>query len=455
MESYISNITNLKKTENNISFTHEGRQHCLTITISGDSITLQLKEANSVINYTGTMLLSEITKEKLFSHCETIDELKDIINQVISEGKIILQKDNTYMFTLFNKPYSKFLSADVFLKEEEVLDNENILHRVDGQLKSLMKIEDVIRLNYNTLNESIKANNNVISFLRDEIKSQLREHSESRLKVNEEKIFKAVNEFDNYILHIDSLESFINKMGLYKYVLMNLEDDIIGKWLKDGFCSLYNVISNEVGISLKEKLTELKVKEECLNQTVKELKDHIFKQNYKEEDLTHTIKELKDEITKQNAKEEYLSKTLKELKEEILRQNANAELNKNYNDNYKTLNQSINNLNEEINTIKLFLESKQHNNSKLAIEARNFTFSNKMLVNSQNTIKDNLLNKIKENILFSEEKLKTLKSSDIIGEHADRITSMISLPNDYIATASYDKSIEIWDLNKKTFLLRL
>jgi hypothetical protein len=79
------------------------------------------------------------------------------------------------------------------------------------------------------------------------MKLQFSKHAENRLKVNEKNIFKAVNEFDNYIIQIDSSEFLVNKMGLYKDVLMNLEDDKIGKWLKDGFCSLYNIISNEFG----------------------------------------------------------------------------------------------------------------------------------------------------------------------------------------------------------------
>jgi hypothetical protein len=175
-----------------------------------------------------------------------------------------------------------------------------------------MKIDDVIRLNYNTLNESIKANNKEISSLREEIRLQYREHSESRLKANEEKMFLAINEFDNYIPQNDSLESFINKMRLYKDVVMNLGDDKIGKWIKDGFCSLYNVVkSNEFVISLKEKLTELKVEEEYLSQTV--MKDNVLGQNCTEQHFIQTIKELKDEISKQNFKEEHLNKTLKEF----------------------------------------------------------------------------------------------------------------------------------------------
>jgi hypothetical protein len=33
------------------------------------------------------MLLHETIKEKLFSHCEAIDELKDIIDQVIAKER--------------------------------------------------------------------------------------------------------------------------------------------------------------------------------------------------------------------------------------------------------------------------------------------------------------------------------------------------------------------------------
>jgi WD40 repeat protein len=103
----------------------------------------------------------------------------------------------------------------------------------------------------------------------------------------------------------------------------------------------------------------------------------------------------------------------------------------------------------------LYLESKQNNNSRIATETQNLIFPNKIIKESQDSIKDTLLNKIEENILFSEEQLKTIKTSVIIGEHKDRITSMISLPNGYIATASWDKTVKIWDLNKNILIKTL
>jgi WD40 repeat protein len=408
MDSYISNITNLNKAGNNISFTHEDIQYYLLITIPGESITLQLKEENSVINYIGTMLFPEITKEKLFNHCEAIDEVKDIMEQVISEGQIILQvnKDNTYNLTLFNKPYSKYLNADVLLKEEEVFDKESFLHRVDEQLKALpisRNIDDFNRLYYNIVNKLIKPNNIDKSALKEELNLLFKEHSKSRLKAKEENILKAVNEFDNYILQIDSLDSFINKMRLYKDVLMNLEDDKIGKRLKDGFCSLYNIISGEFCSSykkLKEKLTEQEAKEEQLSQILKELKDEILKQNSKEEYLSQIIKKLTKETLKQNSKEDHLSQTIKELRDKILKQNSKKEY-----------------LSQTVKELK-----------------------NKLL---------------KQKILFSEEKLKAIKTDVIIGEHKDSITAMISLSFDIIATASSDNTIKIWDLNKNLLIKTL
>jgi hypothetical protein len=246
----------------------------------------------------------------------------------------------------------------------------------------------------------MKANNNEISALKEEIKLQFREHSEGRLKANEEKIFKAINEFDNYKLQIDSADTFINKMSLYKDILMYLEDDRIGKRLKESFSSLSSTLSNEYRKhyqNIKETLAEHKAKEEYLNQTIKELKDEILKHSYKEDNLIQTIKELKDEILKQNAEGNNNVSSLEELY-------------KSNNDNYKALNQTINDLNGNIKAIRMCLEvSKQHNITKLVIETQNLTFSSKKIVDNQNSIEEKLLNKIEENILFSEENLKQLR----------------------------------------------
>jgi WD40 repeat protein len=331
-------------------------------------------------------------------------------------------KDNTYKLTLFNQVICKYFSVEIILREEEMLNNENVLHRIDEKLKTLptlIKVENIIKLYYNTLSESIKINNKEILTLMEEIKLQFREHSESRFKVNKVEIFKAINDFDNYVR--GSFDSLINKMSLYKDVLMSLGDDKVSNWLKESFCCFYNDMSNEFGYhkNMKELLTEYKTKEEHLSQTIKELKDEIMRQKSKENTLIQTIKELKEEI---------------------------EELNKSYNDNYKALYQTVNNLNENIKAIKISLEeSKQRYNSKLALETQNLTCCNKMLVNSQINIEENLLNKIE---LFPEEKLRTIKTSVIIGEHENKITSMISLPNNYIATTSLDKTIKIWDLSK-------
>jgi hypothetical protein len=301
MDRYISNITSLKRTENNISFTFKETLYYLTLNITENSITLQLREENSVMNYIGTMLLSDMKKEKLLSHCESIKQLKEALYKIISKGRIIFEpnKDNTNKLTLFGKILGEIFSVDIILREEETLNDENIINRIDEKLKTLptlVEVENKLKQYHNAVNESMKINNNEVSALREEIKLQFREHSESRLKAIEENIFKAVKEFDNYKLQIDSFDSFVNKMNLYKDVLMNLEDDKISNLLKERFCCLYNVMSNEFRIhykNVKETLTEQKAKEEHLSQTIKELKDEIIRQSSKEDNLIQTIKELK------------------------------------------------------------------------------------------------------------------------------------------------------------------
>jgi WD40 repeat protein len=163
------------------------------------------------------------------------------------------------------------------------------------------------------------------------------------------------------------------------------------------------------------------------------------------------------DLKRDNSKEDQLSSSVKELKDEILKRGAKGELNRNYNDNYKALNLTINKINESIKAIKIYLEEpKQHNNnSRLVIETQNLVFINKIIRNIQNNIEDKLLNKIEGKILFSEGKLQTIKTSVIIGEYKDCITSMISLPNGYIVTAAWDKTIKIWDLNKNILIKTL
>jgi WD40 repeat protein len=353
--------------------------------------------------------------------------------------------DNTYKLTVFSEVVGRCFSVDILLNED-MLNVDNILHRMDKMLKTFptLKIfEDMIKLYCNSFCESMKE----LFALKEEIKLQFRENSKRRLKANEENIFKAINEFSNYKLQIDSIDSFIKQMSLYKDILMNLEDDKIGKQLKESFCNFSSVMSNKFRNyyqNIKETSTAHQVKEEYLIQTIKELKDEILKHNSKEDNFIKTIKELKDEILKLNVK---CSSNVFSL----------GELNKCCNENYKTFNQTINNLNtEEIKTIRMCLEeSKQHNITKLVIETQNLTFSNKLILDNQNSINENLLNKIEENKSFLEEKLKTIKTSVVIRQYNRGMISMISLPNGYIATASDHKTVKIWDLNKSILIKTL
>jgi hypothetical protein len=264
------------------------------------------------------------------------------------------------------------------------------------------------------MEESIKANNKEISELREEIKLLFGVKCEKHIKLNEEKTFKAVNEFNNYILQNDSVESFINKMRLYKDVLINLDDNNISKSLKEGLCSLYNVLLNDFEASfgnLKEKLSEQKIKEDYFSFIVKELKDEILKQNSKVEHLSRTVNELKDETLKQNTKEEYLSQAVKELKDEILKQKSKGEPNKNHNDDY-----ADNNKEENATAVKMCLEESNLNLfSKLVTENQNVIFCSETTGGSQINIEDKLLNKIEKKISFSD-LLKTNKPNFILGK---------------------------------------
>jgi WD40 repeat protein len=48
---------------------------------------------------------------------------------------------------------------------------------------------------------------------------------------------------------------------------------------------------------------------------------------------------------------------------------------------------------------------------------------------------------------YSRENLKSLKESKIVGKHEGAINFIISLPNNFIASSSNDKTIKIWDIN--------
>jgi hypothetical protein len=265
MDSYISNITTLNKTENNISFIHGGSLYNLKLSTLGNRITLQLKEENSLIQYTANITLSEANQEKLFDNCETIEDLKETIDSIITEGKIILQvsKDNVYKLTLFNKLTSIYFSVNLLFKREEILNSENVLDEKLEALASLSGIEDTMKLYYYTVIESLKASKKEISALREEVKLCF-EKSSGTFHKHSNNIFKAINEFDNYMLQNDSTESLILKTRLYKDVLNNLQDDTIGNWLKLSFCCLQNAIS-DIFVSY-----EAKMKDESIKQKTKE-----------------------------------------------------------------------------------------------------------------------------------------------------------------------------------------
>jgi WD40 repeat protein len=53
------------------------------------------------------------------------------------------------------------------------------------------------------------------------------------------------------------------------------------------------------------------------------------------------------------------------------------------------------------------------------------------------------------------EQLSSIKNNAIIGEHIDCITYMILLPNGYIASASSDKTVKIWNFEKNILIKTL
>jgi hypothetical protein len=63
MENYIPNITKFNKAENNISFTFEGREFYLILSLAEQSIKLHLKEVDSLLNYTSNVTLRHKERE--------------------------------------------------------------------------------------------------------------------------------------------------------------------------------------------------------------------------------------------------------------------------------------------------------------------------------------------------------------------------------------------------------
>jgi WD40 repeat protein len=449
MDSYISNITTLNKTENNFSFTYEGRLYYLKLSTLGNRITLKLKDENALIHFTANITLSEANKEKLFDSCETIEDLKEIVDQIITEGKIILQvsNDNVYKLTLFNKLTSIYFSVNILFKREEMLNNDNFLDEKLEALASLSGIEDTIKLHYYTVLESLKANNKEISALREEVKSCF-EKSTNSFHKHSNNIFKAIIEFDNYVLQSDSTESLIFKTRLYKDVLNNLQDDTIGNWLKESFCCLQNAISNifiSYEAKMKDESFKQSEKESNLTQTIKELKNELIEQKAKEDNLTQIIKELKDQLLNQKTKEDNLTLVVKELKEELLKQcpeESNCVLSdKEPNKYYSNFNLTSNTLAEDVQTIQRYLDDlnqnniKQFNDSMLEIENNNVTYC-KLIKDNTNNIEYKIFGDNEDYKLFPRNMLKDIKSNVIIGDHDTDIHCMISLPNSCIVSAS-------------------
>jgi WD40 repeat protein len=448
MNGYVTNLTNIIKIENNISFKFEGKLYYLLLCKTEASIILQLKEVNSMVNYTANMMISELKQERLFYNCDTIEDLKEIIDQIISEGKIILQvgKDNTYKLTLFDKHTNKYVSANILLKCEEFINSDNAVNRINELLNTLhmrVKIEVISNLFHNSINETSVLKND------EELDIKFKKLYDIQSKLKGENFLKAVNAFNNYVVHSDLTDSLIIKMALYKDILADLQDNEIVNLLKQCFLSLNDTISNHFIIDynkMKEELLKQSIKEEGLYQSIKELKESILNQNIKEEVLNQVIKELKEEISNKNTKEEY-SLSTNGVESNI------SNIKDGFSKTVIGVNESIQTISFSLNNLKK-LYDEQHNDLELRSEINNLVlYCNQAIKDIQdNTTK--LLNHIDENTSLSE-KLKKINGNVIIGKHEREINSMILLTNNSVATASCDNTIKIWDLDTNSLMKTL
>jgi WD40 repeat protein len=223
MADYISNISKVIKTENNFSFVAEGKLYFLLLNMTSEYLYLQLKEDRSIISYTAILNLTDAKKEGLFYTCNTTQDLKETFDYIISEGKVILQliSNMTFKLILFNKYVQKYVSAVIVLNAEKIIHN-NILYRIDEQLKFLLNI----------LNEKQSIHNN-----NEDLKKELSlftNHETCKIKTEEKRLkdrFKCLNDemsklSTGYYNFNEAIFNEENKDSEYEGIIHSLNEDL-------------------------------------------------------------------------------------------------------------------------------------------------------------------------------------------------------------------------------------
>jgi WD40 repeat protein len=481
----MSNVTNLNKSENNYSFTSEGRLYYLLITTAIDRIRLQLKEEHSILNYVGDMGISELKKEKLFMNCYSMQDYETSLDEIISEGNIVLEvlQNSIFKLSIFYRFINKYNSFETILKEEkaEEMSNENVLHNIDYQLKAIFalledrKTEQLLSIKDNK--EEMKA-----------LKEELLNNKKIIIKASEERMMRAIASFDNVMTQPYSVDSLTEKINLYKDVLICLDDGETENWLKDRFIFIYNEMCKEFTSYkiVKEELSKYKA-EAGFTKSFKEEFEELGKEfKFIKEGLSLSVIKGEENLMELSKKVEELIKLGEEkfiqsfkIQEQQLRQsitalnNCNASvqfrlnsLSKNISNGFSAGKKIVRKMNLKIeenkeNLLRLYnvysneiVDKIRLNHSKLNNTERLITDLTNSMKRDIHYINNDIKQEITSNSLIAknniklEEKLKTMTNNVILEGHIVKINSIILLSSGYIASASTDKTIKIWDINK-------
>jgi WD40 repeat protein len=339
----MSNSISINKIDNNNNFKFfcGARLYNPALNFTDNGIYIQFIKDNLVI-YTRGLSLSEIRKQRLFFHCETIYDFKDAVKSLNSEGKVTLsmEKDNIFKLTLWNEILGNVITAELLFPGDDILNEEDYLLSMKEELTALPSLKE---------DENRQCHNIIVN------------------------------------------EVLVSKEGLNR----------LGKCLKNN----YDIILNEA----KDEL------ERNQNEATREPADN----------LSHNAKDSEKKETMNNANKDKLDHNFKEDE------------------------------NKEAQTC-LILKSLDENFQAIQINLEHLAKNDNQYYNPELTEKINYIKILCEKLTVTEEplkeKIRQLKNSTILGRHEDWITSLISLTNNRIATASVDKNIKIWDVNKKLMI---